>query len=763
MSERGRLRFESEEQAAATSGQVGPKSKPGTKGRARLEDTPPISEPPGASPVEGAPATSGHVGPKSGGKYRQHSEQARPSERLRREGEPPPDGGAAPRDGPTDKKAAREGKRFEKSGQRVKKTGAKLGKAKGKLAAQKPPKKPGPTKAIGKAAKFEAWRYAHGKIHQVEHENVGIEAAHKTELAGEKVVRGGTRLIKRRIRTRPARRVRKWEKKNVKARADHTFRQMAQEHPELKKNALSRFFQKQRIKKQYTKQAKQAAKQGAKAAKKTAVTTEKIAAAVWGFIKRNPKVFLIVVAVFLIIVILQSCMAAMLSIGNGVMGAVGGTSYLAEDADIDRAELAYTEWETDLQLEINNAERTYPNYDEYRYNVADISHNPYELMAFLTAVYDDFLYSDVQGVLQQIFNEQYTLTFTEEIEVRYRTESRTDTWTDPETGEEYSDTYDVEVPYNYYILNISLTARSFSDVVFNRLNAEQRERFQVYMITKGNRQYLQSPFGETNWLPYVTSYYGYRVHPISGAKDYHKAADIAMPQGTDILAGQDGTVTTAAYDSSYGYYVVLDDGEGLVSKYAHCSVLLVNAGQTVKAGDVIARVGSTGSSTGPHLHLEIIKDGQYLNPLYFAVTNDYGQGPTYGDPGTAMSDGSYAALLEWAELYLGYPYVWGGSSPSTSFDCSGYICWIINQSGVGSVGRTTAQGLYNLCTPVSAADAKPGDLIFFTGTYSTPSACSHVGLYVGGGRMIHCGDPISYASINTSYWQSHFYSFGRLP
>jgi murein DD-endopeptidase MepM/ murein hydrolase activator NlpD len=714
-------------------------------------------------------STSGQVGPKSdGGKLRQDSEQTRPSERLRHDDESPPgghaaeDGGAAPRDGPTDKKAAREAGRMDKSKLRADKTGAKLDTAKEKLAARKPPKKPGSVKTVGKAAGHQAWVYTHSKIHQVEHENVGIEANHKAELAGETVIRGGTRFVKKRIRTRPARQVRKWEKKNINARADLSFRQMAQENPELKKNALSRFWQKQRVKRQYAKQAKETTKATAKAAEKTAVTTEKIAASVWGFIKRNPKVFILLAAAFLLVVILQSCMAALISVGNGVMGAVGGTSYLAADTDIDRAELAYTEWETDLQIEINSAERTHPGYDEYRYNVADISHNPYELMAFITAVYDDFTFSGVEAVLREIFGQQYTLTYTPETEIRYRTETRTDTWTD-EDGETHSDTYEVEVAYEYYILNITLTARSFSDVIFNRMNTEQRERFQVYMITKGNRQYLKSPFGETNWLPYVSSYYGYRVHPISGEKNYHKGLDIAMPQGTEILAGQDGTVTAATYDSGFGYYIVLDDGEGLVSKYAHCSTLLVSAGQTVNAGDVIALVGSTGNSTGPHLHLEIIKDGEYLNPLYFTVTNDFGQGPTYGDPGTAMSDGSYAALLEWAELYIGYPYVWGGSSPATSFDCSGYICWIINQSGVGSVGRTTAQGLYNLCTPVSAADAQPGDLIFFTGTYSTTSACSHVGLYVGGGQMIHCGNPINYASINTSYWQSHFYSFGRLP
>jgi len=760
-----RLRFESEEQAG-TSGQVGPKSKPVAKGRRRLADTPadlkappPISDTPDASPVEDTPATSGQLGPKlkQGGKLKQDKEKARPSDRLRREGEPPPDGeaaedgGATPHDGPgpADKKAARDGKRMEKSKFRMEKSGDKLDKARDKLAAQKPPKKPGIGKTIGRAAKYQAWKYAHGKIHEVEHENVGIEAAHKTELAGEKVVRRTTRFIKKRIRTRPARQVHKWEKKNMGAKADYAFRQMAQEHPELNKNALTRFFQKQRLKKQYQKQAKNAAKQGAKTAKKT---TEKIAGAVWGFIKRNPKVFIIALCLFLIVVILQSCMAAVMSIGNGLLGAVGGTSYLAEDADIDRAELAYTEWETDLQLEINNAESTHPNYDEYRYNVADISHNPYELMAYLTAVYDDFTFAGIQGALQQIFNEQYSLSFVEEIEVRYRTEYYTD-----EDGHEHS----YQVAYNYYILNINLTARSFSDVVFSRMNSEQLERFNVYMITKGNRQYLQSPFGETNWLPYVTSYYGYRVHPVSGAKDYHKGADIALPEGTEILAGQDGTVTFAGSNGDYGLVVVIDNGEGLVSKYAHCSTLLVSAGQTVKAGDPIARVGNTGNSTGPHLHLEIIKDGNYLNPLYFAVTNDYGQGPEYGDPGAAMGDGSYAALIAEAEKHLGKPYVFGANGPN-SFDCSSYVCWVFTKSGVYNLPRTTAQGIYNQCTPVSPSEAQPGDIVFFTGTYSTPSACSHVGIYVGNGMMIHAGSPIQYTSINTSYWQNHFYSYGRL-
>ena len=267
----------------------------------------------------------------------------------------------------------------------------------------------------------------------------------------------------------------------------------------------------------------------------------------------------------------------------------------------------------------------------------------------------------------------------------------------------------------------------------------------------------------------VSERYGGGITLNGGSNGEKKAADNAGGGGKPMMAGFDGRVTTDARDDSYGLYVVVEDAEGLVTKYAHCSSLAVSAGQQVKKGDVIARVGSTGDSTGPHVHLEIIKNGQYLNPYYF-LENPYSTGvpgmpggPDFpADPGAAMGDGSYAALIAEAEKYLGWPYVWGGSSPSTSFDCSGFVCWCLNQSGAASVGRTTAQGLYNLCTPVSRDNARPGDLVFFTGTYSTPNPVSHVGIYVGGGRMIHCGDPISYTSIDTAFWQGHFYAFGRL-
>ena len=599
--------------------------------------------------------------------------------------------------------------------------------------------------------------YVHKKIHQVEHENVGVEAAHKGALVVEGTLRKGWRLHK----TRPYRRVAKLQRKATKRAIKLSYQQALHDNPKLKSNLLSRMMQKRKIKQQYAKAAREAKRAG-KAAQKAGSFTAKLARAVTGFIRRHPVVFGIIALLLLLMMLIMGFFSSCSNMAAGGLSSILASSYLAEDEDIDNAELFYTELETDLQIQINNAESTYGGYDEYRYNVDDISHNPFELMAFLTSVYQDFTYSEIQAVLQEIFNEQYQLTFVEEIEVRYRTE----TYYDPETGE----SYDVEVPYNWYILNINLTARSFTDVIAARMDSSQREVYSLLMTTKGNRQYLANPF-DFNWLSYISSYYGWRIHPITGEKNYHKGIDIAVASGTEIMAGHDGTVTFAGNSGDYGLVVVLDDGKGLVSKYAHCSELLVSAGQEVKQGDVIAKVGNTGNSTGPHLHLEIIKDGQYLNPAYFADTGDDGSGsilpgqpggvefPDY--PGEPMGDGAFAALMEEAQKHLGKPYVFGASGPN-SFDCSGFVCYVLNNSGVASVGRTTAQGLYNMSTPVSAADAQPGDLIFFHSTYSTSDTVTHIGIYIGNGMMIHAGNPVQYASIDSTYWQNHFYAFGRI-
>lgn len=615
-----------------------------------------------------------------------------------------------------------------------------------------------------KAAANTAAGYAHKKIYQAEEENIGVKAAHRTELVGE----AGARTLYHRHKTAPYRRVTKLQQKSARANAQFAYRQTLSDHPELKKNLLARMWQKQKLKRQYAKAAREAQKTG-KRAKDVAVTTEKIAASVVNAVKRHPVICGILILLLLVVFLITSLFSSFSNIGTGGLGSIAASTYLAEDQDINNAELIYTEWETDLQMEIDRVETDRPGYDEYRYNIGAIEHDPYILMGYLTSAYQNFTYEQIEGVLRQLFNEQYSLTFTEETEIRYRTE----THVDPDTGEETEE----EVPYEWHILNVKLTATPLANLVVQRMSAEQKEICEILLQTKGNRQYVKNVFG-TNWLPYVTSYYGYRVHPISGEKNYHTGVDIGMAQGTEILAGHDGTVTLAGNAGGYGLCVAIEgeayEGHTLTTKYGHCSQILVSVGQEVKAGDVIAKVGSTGNSTGPHLHLEVLVDGQYLNPLYFADTGDTsstglpnigaGGGGSYFDydiPPEALADEQFAAMIAEAEKYLGYPYVWGGANPSTSFDCSGFVSWVVNHTG-WNFGRLTADGLLGVCTPVSSANARPGDLIFFQGTYNT-SGASHVGIYVGNGMMIHCGDPISYANINTSYWQSHFYTFGRLP
>ena len=617
-----------------------------------------------------------------------------------------------------------------------------------------------------KAGANTAIGYAHKKIYQAENENVGIKAAHRTELVSE----SGLRMAYHRHKTAPYRRVAKLQQRSARANARLAYRQTLHDSPELKKNLLARMWQKQKIKRQYAKAAREAKKAG-KRAKDTAVTTEKIAAGVVRAVRRHPVICGIVILLLLVFFLIASLFSSFSNLGTGGLGSLAASTYLADDADINNAELVYTEWETDLQMQINRVESDRPGYDEYRYNIGPIEHDPYVLMGYLTSAYQNFTYAQIEGVLRELFNGQYSLSFSEETETRYRTE----TSVDPETGEETEE----EVPYEWHILNVTLTSTPLENLVVSRMNADQKEICEILLQTKGNRQYVKNVFG-TNWLPYVTSYYGYRVHPISGGKNYHTGVDIGMPQGTEILAGHDGTATLAGEAGGYGLCVAIEgeayEGHSLTTKYGHCSQILVSAGQEVKAGDVIAKVGSTGNSTGPHLHLEVLVDGQYMNPLYFADTGDTserhlpeagaGGGGNYFDydvPPEALADEKFAAMLAEAEKYLGYPYVWGGASPSTSFDCSGYVSWVVNHCGVGwNFGRLTADGLLGVCTPVSSADARPGDLIFFQGTYNT-SGASHVGIYVGNGMMIHCGDPISYANINTSYWQQHFYTFGRLP
>ena len=529
-----------------------------------------------------------------------------------------------------------EQEKISKSKLRMETREDKLNRARKKLEGKKPPKPRGPVRRVLGAAGWSAHGFVHGKVYEVEHENVGTEGAHRSELVGEAVGRAAVHTVKKRIREHPARAVHKAEAQYIKARADYQFRMAAQENPELAKNVVTRYWHKQKLKKQYAKQARQAAKQtakqGTKAAGKTAAATEKLAERAVGFVKRHPVGVLLALACAVLLFSLQSCASSLVSLGNAAAGAVGATTYPAEDGDMLGAEAAYCSLEAELQHYLDTYESTH-DYDEYHFDLDAIEHDPYVLVSILSAWHEgEWTLADVQPTLQMLFDRQYTLTENVVKERRYYIE--TDTWTD-EDGNTHTDSY--RVYYDYYICTVTLDNFNLSHLPIYIMGEDKVSRYSLYMATLGNRP--------------------------------------------DLFPG-----------SSY------------VGKY-----------------------------TSPPEGYEV--------------------------PGEYLGDETFAAMLSEAEKFLGYPYVWGGSSPATSFDCSGFVSWVVNHSG-WNVGRLGAQGLYNICTRTSSP--RPGDLVFFKGTYDTPGV-SHCGIYVGDGMMIHCGDPISYANLNSSYWQAHFYAYGRLP
>jgi len=658
----------------------------------------------------------------------------------------------------------------------------KTGRAKYVLTAvvkEKPFKEDNPVKRIAGRAGSEFTNYAHGKVAESEKENSAVEGAHKTEQKAEDTYR----FVKRHYKNKEQRqreKVAKLEKKQFKKEVNFRYQKFLEENPEMQektlKKQLQKRLQKQRIKREYAKarRAGQAAKNTKEAAVKSANFATSVAKKLQEIAAKHTSLFVTVGAFAVLLIMIMTSISSCGAMFSEGMSATLAGSYMSVPAEIDAADLAFSELEMELQKEIDSIETDYPDYDEYRYNLDAIGHDPFALISYLSAVHTEFTAADVQSEIESLFDEMYELALNPTTETRTRTVTRTGTRTatDPETGEETEEEYEYEEEeeYTVTILEVTLTATDLNVIVAGHMNEEQKEIYALYNETHGLTQQFYTPLN-LYWYNYVSSYYGYRINPVTGAEQFHRGVDIAVPTGTTVLAAMDGTVTTAAYDSYYGNYVVIEDSKGYCTKYAHMDTLSVSAGQTVKHGDTIGTTGNTGSSTGSHLHIECLYNGEYYNPLFYF---EAGEGTLYGETGAPGSGGGNAippdsyddaavqALMEEAAKYLGYPYVWGGSSPSTSFDCSGFVCWVFTNSGVHNLPRTTAQGIYGQCTPVSAADAKAGDIIFFTGTYNSSGPVSHVGIYCGNGTMIHCGDPISYASINSSYWQSHFYAFGRL-
>ena len=499
---------------------------------------------------------------------------------------------------------------------------------------KKPPSKL--THAVQDAPANFVLSQVHREVRQSEDDNVGVEAAHKVEQA----VESGGRLVQsahRAHQLKPYRAAIRAEKKLERANLDALQKKAEIDSPTS--NPVSKWQQKQAIKKQYAAakhhQAAQttakAAENTARAAKKAAEKAEKAGKYVW----EHRRGFAIAAAILLMLAFLLNGLSSCSVIMDGVGSGIAASTYPSQDADMLGAEAQYCAMEAELQRYLDTYESTH-DYDEYHFDLDTIEHDPYVLISMITALHQgEWTLDEVQGTLQMLFDRQYILTEDVVVETRYRTE--TDTWTDAD-GNTHTDTY--QVPYDYYICTVTLENFNLSHVPVYIMSEEQLGMYATYMATLGNRP--------------------------------------------DLFPGS-----------------------GYIGKYV---------------------------------------EGSYTD---------------YDIPPEALDDEVFAAIIKEAEKYLGYPYVWGGSSPSTSFDCSGFVSWVINHSG-WDVGRLGAQGLCNICTPVSSANVKPGDLVFFTGTYDTPGV-SHVGIYVGNNMMIHCGDPISYANLNSSYWQSHFYRYGRLP
>ena len=499
---------------------------------------------------------------------------------------------------------------------------------------KKPPSKL--THAVRDAPANLILSQVHREVRQSEDDNVGVEAAHKVEQA----VESGGRLVQsahRAHQLKPYRAAIRAEKKLERANLDALQKKAEIDSPTS--NPVSKWQQKQAIKKQYAaakhNQAAQttakAAENTAKAAKKAAEKAEKAGKYVW----EHRRGFAIAAAILLMLAFLLNGLSSCSVIMDGVGSGIAASTYPSQDADMLGAEAQYCAMEAELQRYLDTYESTH-DYDEYHFDLDTIEHDPYVLISMITALHQgEWTLDEVQGTLQMLFDRQYILTEDVVVETRYRTE--TDTWTDAD-GNTHTDTY--QVPYDYYICTVTLENFNLSHVPVYIMSEEQLGMYATYMATLGNRP--------------------------------------------DLFPGS-----------------------GYIGKYV---------------------------------------EGSYTD---------------YDIPPEALDDEVFAAIIKEAEKYLGYPYIWGGSSPSTSFDCSGFVSWVINHSG-WDVGRLGAQGLCNICTPVSSANVKPGDLVFFTGTYDTPGV-SHVGIYVGNNMMIHCGDPISYANLNSNYWQSHFYRYGRLP
>ena len=654
-------------------------------------------------------------------------------------------------------------------------------------------------KKAGVRLKDDVGNLAHNKIRQEEQDNSAVQATHKGEQAGEALLRQHSNRNYRKQRKQQSS-LNRLERKTYLANTNYQYRKWLEEHPEEQKKLFRKMLQKQRIKREYkiAYRAGKIQKETQRTTLKMADISTKVARKVQEMLVRNSTVIVSGLLLLILLLIITTGISSCSMMLTNNVSTVIASSYIADPEEIEQAEIYYTKMEAELQQQINQMEAQYPGKDEYRFNIGAIGHDPHTLISYLTAKYGDFTFSQVKGELESLFSEQYGIRVEETTETREETRTIRvgespflpmgtkvvmngveytveDTGNFARYGVQFDVYYDnhaaasahghqtrecflaegnansVEVTRTVTadVLNVSLTAKPLWSVVQSRMDEEQKEIYEVVYSCRGNLQDYYTPI-ELNWYSYVSSYYGYSIINSTGGMELHRGVHINVREGTEVQSVMDGTVVRTGY-------VVTQDEKGVQVKYANLQNVSVSQGEVVTKDTVIGTTGSTGSATGSQLYLEIVKDGTYYNPIFYIGT---GEGGLYGG-GAAYDDETVRRLFAEAERYLGMPYVWGGSSPATSFDCSGFVSYVFTNSGVCNMGRLTAQGIYNICTPIAPEEARAGDIIFFTGTYNAGEPVTHVGIYAGNGQMIHCGDPIQYTSINTAYWQSHFYGFGR--
>ncbi|NCB30519.1 MAG: hypothetical protein EOM66_03845 [Clostridia bacterium] len=608
--------------------------------------------------------------------------------------------------------------------------------------------KPHVTKITEKQRRHKA--QARKKVYQAVREQMddttASDALHKGVKVADYTVSEGRKLAHNAVarhRTAPYDRVEKLkakanslERKTGRVRVKADYKDFVRANPQLTSTPYSRWQVKRKIRRKYATMIR--------AGKSTFMAKiGNFFASAKDAVLRKMKGWAVAAGGVCMVIFMISNTGSCSNLFAGPGAAVIGSSYTAEDEDIAAATAQYTKLEAELQKEIDTIESTHPGYDEYRFEVDEIGHDPQELMAYLTAKYQAFTYSQVSGEIQTLFDKQYKLS------LEPTTETYTTSWTDAD-GNTHTETH------VKHILNVRLSNTRLSSFVADRLDKEQLDLYTLYLETKGNKEYFISPFG-TSWQPMQLYGYAYK----DGEVQEYDGMDVYCTSSS-LVAPLDGVVTSASGDS-----VTITDKFGYSVTYGNIGGASVSVGQEVKKGDAV------GSASG-YLHLELSYKGKQLNPYFYFQGCDNSalgganlmdvQGNPYTVPTEALSDPAFASLLTEAEKYLGYKYVWGGSNPGESFDCSGFVCWSLNQSGTASVGRTNAQGLYNRTAVVDPSQAQAGDLIYFTGSRSKVGhMVTHVGIYVGDGVMLHSDSGgVRYSKITTPYWTKNFYAFGRL-